>query len=51
MVVPLLSIEAQNCFSSLSPAGQGDKGSSSALLIFTMEQPVYSINVLTLTLF
>jgi len=36
--------------SSLAPFGQGDKGSSPALLISTMEQPFPSINALALTL-
>jgi len=51
MVIPLSSAETLHCFSSLAPAGQGDKGSSPALLIVTMEQPFLSINVLVLTLF
>ena len=34
----------------LAPFGQGDKGSSAALLISTMEQPLSSINALVLTL-
>jgi len=34
----------------LAPFGQGDKGSSPALLISTMEQPFSSINALVLTL-
>ncbi|WP_077286016.1 hypothetical protein [Cognaticolwellia aestuarii] len=38
-------------FSSLAPVGQVDKGSSPALLILTMEQPLLSINALVLTLF
>ena len=40
-----------HCFSSLAPVGQGDKGSSPALLILTIEQPLSSINALVLTLF
>jgi hypothetical protein len=51
MVIPLSSAATLNCFSSLAPFGQGDKGSSPALFIFTMEQPFYSINALVLTLF
>jgi len=36
MVIPLSSAETLHWFSSLAPTGQGDKGSSPALLIFTM---------------
>jgi len=50
MVIPLSSTATLNWFSSLAPFGQGDKGSSLALLIFTMEQPFYSINALVLAL-
>jgi hypothetical protein len=50
MVIPLSSAATLDCFSSLAPFGQDDKGSSSALLIFTMGQPFYSINALMLTL-
>jgi hypothetical protein len=50
MVTPLSSAVTLNCFSSLAPFGQGDKESSPALLISTMEQPFYSINALQLTL-
>ncbi len=39
------------CFSSLAPAGQGDKGPPPALLILTMEQAFSSINALVLNLF
>jgi hypothetical protein len=51
MVIPLSSAVTLNWFSSLAPAGQGDKGSSPTLLISTMEQPFYSINALMLTLY
>jgi len=51
MVIPLSSAATLNCFSSLTPFGQGDKGSSPALLISTMEQPFSSINALVLTLY
>jgi hypothetical protein len=50
MVIPLSSAATLNWFSSLAPFGQGDKGSSPALLISTMEQPFYSIKALKLTL-
>jgi hypothetical protein len=50
MVIPLSSVATLDWFSSLSPFGQGDKGSSPALLISKMEQPFYSINALVLTL-
>ncbi|WP_085298974.1 hypothetical protein [Cognaticolwellia mytili] len=50
MVTPLSSTATLNCFSSLAPVGQGDKGSPPALLISKMEQPFYSINALGLTL-
>ena len=50
MVIPLSSAATLNCFSSLAPLGQSDKGSSPALLISTMEQPFSSINALVLTL-
>jgi hypothetical protein len=46
MVTPLLSAATLGWFSSLAPYGQGDKGSSTALLISTMEQPFSSINAL-----
>jgi hypothetical protein len=49
MVIPLSSAETQSWFSSLAPFGQGDKGSSPALLILTMEQPFSSIKALVLT--
>jgi len=39
-----------NFFSSLTPFGQCEKGSSPALLISTMEQPFSSSNALVLTL-
>jgi len=38
-------------FSSLAPAGEGDKGPPLALLILTMEQAFSSINALVLTFF
>jgi hypothetical protein len=50
MVIPLSSAATLSWFSSLAPFGQGDKGSSPVLLIFTMEQPFFSINALVLTL-
>jgi len=50
MVIPLSSAATRSWFSSLAPFGQGDKGSSPALLISTMEQPFSSINALVLTL-
>jgi hypothetical protein len=50
MVIPLSSATTLNCFSSLAPFGQGDNGSSPALLVSTMEQPFYSTNALVLTL-
>jgi hypothetical protein len=46
MVIPLSSAATLGCFSSLAPYGQDDKGSSTALLISTMEQPFSSINAL-----
>ncbi|MBA6326795.1 hypothetical protein H4J46_02360 [Colwellia sp. MB02u-6] len=46
MLIPLSSAATQGCFSSLVPYGQDDKGSSTALLISTMEQPFSSINAL-----
>ncbi|MBA6293441.1 hypothetical protein H4J58_12860 [Colwellia sp. MB3u-70] len=46
MVIPLSSAATLGCFSSLTPYGQGDKGSSTALFISTMEQPFSSINAL-----
>ncbi len=51
MVIPLSSAVTLHWFPSLAPVGQGDKGSSPALLIFTMDQPFSSINALVLTLF
>ena len=51
MVISLSSAVTLHCFSSLAPVGQGDKGSSPALLISTMEQPFSSINALVITLF
>jgi hypothetical protein len=50
MVIPLSSSATLGWFSSLTPYGQADKGSSPTLLISTMEQPFSSINVLVLTL-
>jgi hypothetical protein len=50
MVIPLSSAVTLHWFSSFAPFGQGDKGSSPALLISTMEQPFSSINALVLTL-
>jgi len=50
MVIPLSGAATLNYFSSLTPFGQGDKESSPALLISTMEQPFSSINALVLTL-
>jgi hypothetical protein len=50
MVIPLSSTATLRCFSSLAPAGQGEKESPPALLISTMEQQFSSINALMLIL-